>query len=637
MKINKKIIRLKRFSKSICHCERSATILLALALVLSLGILTTPVMANIITPGEPTFDLVTTSHFSGATNAIYTFTMTNIVDSGTNEQLKQITATIPSGYTINSDYITTTAGTKVGTMTMSGGGDAHSADLVTTTTERVFTATYSDKLCGTLTLSGDGQTFTLVIELAVYGLARTQGVLETISGFFINPATAGIYSWPATALGYGVESTEQDCSPGGGYSQDVQIGLVQNQTTEGDYSTIQSAITNASSGDTINVAAGTYNEGVGINKPLTLQGEDRATTIIDGTGLGWDTENGGIMISPGATYDGKDVNITISGFTVQNFAFETVPNFGSGIATDGEYQYKGITISDVTAKDNSFVGIYLGKVLDSSFSDIAVENNGYVSSDTVYGYGIWVADSSTGNTFTNITATRGDKTGNAYGVFMAGSSNGNTFNNINSYNNYWGIYVWGSSDNTFNNINSHDNSVGILFQGTSSGNIVSNSTVEANNFGIKRLGTAQANEIHSSNIVGNTEYGVFWDTDVVFDATNNWWGDASGPTHTSNPGGTGDAVSDNVDFIPFLSPNVTITKTGPATANKGNNITYTITYKNVGTYKATGVKITENYPSEVEFVSATPAPDEGTNNKKWTINTLAPGVEDTITVTVHIK
>jgi len=37
----------------------------------------------------------------------------------------------------------------------------------------------------------------------------------------------------------------------------------------------------------------------------------------------------------------------------------------------------------------------------------------------------------------------------------------------------------------------------------------------------------------------------------TLDATNNWWGNASGPYHTDNPEGTGDAVSDNVDFDPW--------------------------------------------------------------------------------------
>jgi len=90
-----------------------------------------------------------------------------------------------------------------------------------------------------------------------------------------------------------------------------------------------------------------------------------------------------------------------------------------------------------------------------------------------------------------------------------------------------------------------------------------------------------------------------------------------------------------VAAAPVAVTKVTITKTGPTTADQGNNITYTITYKNVGTYKATGVVITETYPSEVEFVSATPAPSEG--NNIWNIGDLAANTEGTITVTVHIK
>ncbi len=37
------------------------------------------------------------------------------------------------------------------------------------------------------------------------------------------------------------------------------------------------------------------------------------------------------------------------------------------------------------------------------------------------------------------------------------------------------------------------------------------------------------------------------------DATCNWWGDASGPNHTSNPLGSGDNVSDKVEFVPWLN------------------------------------------------------------------------------------
>jgi len=41
----------------------------------------------------------------------------------------------------------------------------------------------------------------------------------------------------------------------------------------------------------------------------------------------------------------------------------------------------------------------------------------------------------------------------------------------------------------------------------------------------------------------------------VIDAENCWWGDNSGPTHSGNPGGTGEVVSDAVDYDPYGTSN----------------------------------------------------------------------------------
>jgi len=57
---------------------------------------------------------------------------------------------------------------------------------------------------------------------------------------------------------------------------------------------------------------------------------------------------------------------------------------------------------------------------------------------------------------------------------------------------------------------------------------------------------------HNNNIASNG-YGLSYthSDSRRLDATNNWWGHDSGPTHPSNPGGMGDAVSDDVDFDPW--------------------------------------------------------------------------------------
>ena len=317
-------------------------------------------------------------------------------------------------------------------------------------------------------------------------------------------------------------------------TEQSNIGNLTRATTinvPANYSTIQEAINAASDGDTIIVAAGTYNERVVINKPLTLQGENRDTTIIDGTGMTVTGippyGNNGILIFPGASYHTKDVGITISGFTVQNFAVIGAGG-GAGIATDGTYQYKNITISDVIAKDNGMAGLEVSRALDSHFSDIVVDNNDQIGNGQ--GYGIWLMYDSSNDDFTNIVAKNHDSTG-----IMVMQANSNTFDNIISSNNKYGIYY---------------------FLG-SSGNIITGSTISDNiNNGIKLYGAGTAcanNEIHCSNIVGNSNGGVDAvniGTGVTFDATCNWWGAVDGPSY--NGSGSGDVVSDNVDFAPWL-------------------------------------------------------------------------------------
>jgi hypothetical protein len=61
--------------------------------------------------------------------------------------------------------------------------------------------------------------------------------------------------------------------------------------------------------------------------------------------------------------------------------------------------------------------------------------------------------------------------------------------------------------------------------------------------------------INQNNITGSTDYGVNNTVGVsgVLDAECNWWGSATGPMHTTNPGGTGDRVSDNVDYRGWLN------------------------------------------------------------------------------------
>jgi parallel beta-helix repeat protein len=61
--------------------------------------------------------------------------------------------------------------------------------------------------------------------------------------------------------------------------------------------------------------------------------------------------------------------------------------------------------------------------------------------------------------------------------------------------------------------------------------------------------------IRGNEIRNNSEAGVL-NTDLTLrvDAASNWWGSTSGPLHpAANPAGTGNRVSDGVDFVPWYS------------------------------------------------------------------------------------
>ena len=78
--------------------------------------------------------------------------------------------------------------------------------------------------------------------------------------------------------------------------------------------------------------------------------------------------------------------------------------------------------------------------------------------------------------------------------------------------------------------------------------------IEDNRNGICQLGSSEGENITGNNIVGNWEYGInVSNGESLLKATGNWWGDNSGPFHPdTNPNGTGDNVTDFVEFDPWI-------------------------------------------------------------------------------------
>jgi len=96
------------------------------------------------------------------------------------------------------------------------------------------------------------------------------------------------------------------------------------------------------------------------------------------------------------------------------------------------------------------------------------------------------------------------------------------------------------------------NSSGIWLGTSSSAVSIVDSDFLGNTAGIYFAGNFPP-EIINCIFEGNTLWGVINSMGFDITAMHNWWGSRSGPTHPSNPTGTGDPVSDRVIFAPWLA------------------------------------------------------------------------------------
>ncbi|MCK4313508.1 right-handed parallel beta-helix repeat-containing protein, partial [Candidatus Bathyarchaeota archaeon] len=136
-----------------------------------------------------------------------------------------------------------------------------------------------------------------------------------------------------------------------------QTSQIRNLNKNEDYETIQRAINDASVGDVIYVGNGLYNENVVVNKTLSLIGENRFNTIIDGG------DSGNILL---ITAD----NVTVTGFTLQNSGL--VLTVG-GVYIDHSVHNK---IIGNVMKNNKY-GIYLSYSGGNSITNNTIFNNSY--------------------------------------------------------------------------------------------------------------------------------------------------------------------------------------------------------------------------------------------------------------------
>jgi len=211
-----------------------------------------------------------------------------------------------------------------------------------------------------------------------------------------------------------------------------------------------------------------------------------------------------------------------------NFIIENFAGFGGG----------GIACHDATITSNTIsenYSAYGGGLVFAANSSPTVTGNTITNNSVVsIGGGILLDQ----NCSASITGNLVDSNTADYGGAIAISSNGTPTISKN--------YIrWNSASNT---------GAGIWING--SGLTTIDSCVIIGNYGDGVNGGSSTNaDIHYCDILDNTAYGVRKSgSGGSFDAEYNFWGDASGPGG-SGPG-SGDEVSSNVDYDPWLAVSV---------------------------------------------------------------------------------
>jgi parallel beta-helix repeat protein len=313
-----------------------------------------------------------------------------------------------------------------------------------------------------------------------------------------------------------------------------------------DYPTIQAAINHANAGDTVFVRAGVYHENVVVNQCITLQGENRDTTIIQAVNTSGCT---GVVIV-------MSENVTLSEFTVDGG--------GHGIWV----RSSGCNVSNDISTGNRWEGVFLDGRANLANNNI-VEDDVIINNNDA-GIAAWTSSNNQieSNTVEN----------NEFGIYLLVNSSMNLIERNEVVNNRcFGIGVDGSNNNIIahNNVSNNgwggwDGVGGISLIYQSTGNQIISNNVCYNRKAIDLEYSCNDNVFYHNNFINNTvQVFSYWVLSNVWDGGysegGNYWGVYQGKDVMSGPyqnvtgsDGVGDTPyavdASNQDRYPLMKP-----------------------------------------------------------------------------------
>jgi hypothetical protein len=360
-------------------------------------------------------------------------------------------------------------------------------------------------------------------------LIRRRTVLRTIGGAAVAGATAA-----------GTSGAEQHCDG-----------------TVSDGESIQGAIDGAATGETICVEAGTYEEDLTVDvADLTLEGPNSGTPG-DGDRDDEATVEGRVILSgDGTTLDGFDVspppaeeNQESEAVRVSNtpddveVANNVVREFERDDPGGGFYGVDGINVFGGDAADS----IENPTVRRNEVRNLRNEDVGGAAGISVQGNveGAVVEDNV-------VTAVAEEVTAYGFGVVIRGTGNHDQVPAD--------VDVTGNElDDVRSDPDSPYDGVGFEVEADGTGYRATENAIENNDLGVEVKVAADETVVDFNDVVDSGRLGVRNVDDATLDATDNWWGHASGPGGPDgrrNPAGQevgkGDEIEGDVEFDPWL-------------------------------------------------------------------------------------